>query len=73
MLDYGIANGTSSIYDNEHNSYSVFTINGTEYHYYESYDRDFFNTLVWTKNGYIFSIFAHLSEDELVKIAENVK
>lgn len=73
MFDYGIANGTSSIYDNEHNSYSTFTINSTEYYYYESYDKDFFNTLVWTKNGYVFSIFAHLSKDELVKIAENVK
>lgn len=73
MFDYGIANGTSSIYDNEHNSYSTFTINSTEYYYYESYDKDFFNTLVWTKNGYAFSIFAHLPKDELVKIAENVK
>ena len=73
MFDYGIADGTSSIYDNENNSYSKFTINDTEYHYYESNDSDFFDTLVWYKDGYAFSILAHLSKEELVKIAENVK
>ncbi|MCM1060989.1 MAG: DUF4367 domain-containing protein [Eubacterium sp.] len=73
MFDYGIADGSSSIYDNEHNSYSNFTINGIEYHYYESNDKDFYNMLVWYKDGYSFGIFAHLSKKELVKIAENVK
>ncbi|MGN0667121.1 MAG: DUF4367 domain-containing protein [Huintestinicola sp.] len=73
MLNYGIANGTSSIYDNEHNLYSSFIINGIEYHYYESIDNDFYDTLVWYKDGYVFSILAHLSKEELVKIAENVK
>lgn len=73
MFDYGIADGTSSIYDNEHNSYSNFTINGMEYNYYESNDDDFYDTLVWYKDGYFFSIFAHLSKEELVKIAENIK
>ncbi len=73
MFDYGIADGTSSIYDNEHNSYSDFTINGMEYNYYESNDDDFYDTLVWYKDGYSFSIFAHLSKEELVKIAENIK
>lgn len=52
MFDYGIADGTSSIYDNEHNSYSNFTINGMEYNYYESNDDDFYDTLVWYKDGY---------------------
>ena len=73
ILVYGIADGASSIYDNEHNSYSDFTINGIEYHYYESNDNDFYDTLVWYKNGYDFSISAHLPKDELVKIAENIK
>lgn len=73
MFDYGIANGTSGIYDNEHNSYNNFTINGIEYHYYESNDKDFYDTLVWYKDGYAFSILAHLSKEELVKIAENIK
>ena len=73
IFNYSIADGTSSNYDNEHNLYSAFTINGIEYNYYESNDNDFYDTLVWYKNGYAFSIFAHLSKDELVKIAENIK
>lgn len=73
MLDYGIADGASNIYDNEHNLYSNFTINGIEYHYYESIDNDFYDSLVWYKDGYVFSILAHLPQDELVKIAENIK
>lgn len=73
MFDYGIADSASSAYDNEHNSYSDFTINGIEYHYYESNDSDFYDTLIWYKDGYVFSLFAHLSREELVKIAENVK
>lgn len=73
MFNYSIAKGTSSIYDNEHNSYRNFTINGIEYYYYESNDKNFYDTLVWYKGGYAFSILAQLSEEELVKIAENAK
>lgn len=73
MFDYGIADGASGIYDNEHNSYSDFTINGIEYRYYESNDSDFYDILLWYKDGYAFSVFAHLSKEELVKIAENIK
>lgn len=73
IFNYSIANGTSSNYDNEHNSYSAFTINGIEYHYYESNDNDFYDTLVWYKNGYCFSILAQLPKEKLVEIAENVK
>ncbi len=73
MFDYGIADGASSFYDNEHNSYCNFTVKGIEYFYYESNDNDFYNTLVWYEDGYAFSIFAHLSKEELVKIAENIK
>ncbi len=73
MFDYSIASATSINYDNEHNSYGNFIINGIEYHYYESNDKDFYDILVWYKDGYAFSILAHLSKDELVKIAENIK
>ena len=73
IFDYGIADGLSVIYDNEHNSFSSFTTNGMEYYYYESNDNDFFDVLIWFKDGYSFSILAHLSKEELVKIAENVK
>lgn len=73
MLDYGIADGTSRIYDNEHSSFSSFKENGNEYYYYESNDNDYYNTLVWWKDGYDFSLLAQFSKDELVKIAENIK
>ncbi len=73
IFDYGIADGASSIYDNEHNLFTSFKVNGNEYYYYESNDNDFYNTLVWWKDEYSFSILAQLSKEELVKIAENVK
>ncbi len=70
---YAIADGLSSNYDNEHNSYEIFYSNGIEYHYYESNDEDFVDMLVWYEDGYSFCILAHLSKDELVKIAENIE
>lgn len=72
-FQYRIADGFSANFDNEHNSYMSFYSNGIEYHYYESNDNDFYDTLVWYTDGYVFSIFAHLSKDELVKIAENLE
>ncbi len=42
-------------------------------HCYKSNDKHFYDILVWYKDGYAFSIFAHLSKDELVKIAENIE
>ncbi|MCM1579101.1 MAG: DUF4367 domain-containing protein, partial [Ruminococcus sp.] len=73
IFDYGIADGSSISLDNEHNIYSVFTLNGIEYHYYESTDENFYDVLMWYKDGYVFSIFAQTSKEELVKIAENLK
>lgn len=72
-FQYRIADGFVANFDNEHNSYMSFYSNGIEYHYYESNDSDFYDTLVWYTDGYAFSIFAHLSKDELVKIAENLE
>ena len=72
-FEYGIANFISTSYDNDHNSYSSFYNNDIEYHYYESSDDDFTNKLIWYKDGYFFGIYAHLSKDELVKIAENLE
>lgn len=72
-FEYGIANFIGTSYDNEHNSYSTFVTNGVEYHYYESNDNDFNDKLIWYEDGYAFGIYAHLSKEELVKIAENVK
>lgn len=72
-FEYGIAESLSANYDNEHNSYDKFYSNGIEYHYYESNDSDFYSTLIWYDSGYDFSILAHLSKGELVKIAENLE
>ncbi len=73
IFEYGIAYGTISYYDNEHNSYEVFNLNGVEYQYYESNDVDFDNKLIWYENGYAFGIYAHFPKDTLVEIAENLE
>lgn len=73
IFEYGIANFTTTSYDNEHSSYSSFILNDVEYHYYESNDNVFNNKLIWYKDGYEFGIYAHLSKEEIVKIAENLK
>lgn len=70
---YAIADGLTSYYDNEHNTYYEFEYNGTEYHYYESNDSDFYDTLLWYDRGYSFSILAFLPKDELIKMAESIE
>ncbi|MDE6746391.1 MAG: DUF4367 domain-containing protein [Oscillospiraceae bacterium] len=72
-FEYRIAEGSVSSYDNEHNSYMSFYSNGIEYHYYESNDSDFDDKVIWYESGYEFGIYAHLSKDELIKIAENIE
>ena len=59
MFDYGIADGTSSIYDNEHNSYSNFTINGMEYNYLRATMMIFMIHLYGTKMD-IFLVYLHI-------------
>lgn len=71
-FEYRIADGSVSSYDNENNSYMSFYSNGIEYYYYESSDTDFDDKVIWYESGYKFGIYAHLSEDELVNIAENI-
>lgn len=73
IFEYGIADFSTTSYDNEHNSYNSFYFNDVEYHYYESNDNDFNNKLIWYKDGYAFGIYAHLPKDVLVKIAENLE
>ncbi len=72
-FEYGIAESSVSSYDNENNSYVSFYSNGIEYYYYESSDTDFDDKVIWYERGYKFGIYAHLSKDELVNIAENIK
>lgn len=70
---YGIADSLTSSFDNEHSSFETFSADGIEYYYYKSNDEDFYSTLLWYENGYAFSLNAHLSKEELVKIAENIE
>lgn len=70
---YGIADALTASYDNEHNSFETFSVDRIEYYYYKSNDEDFYSTLSWYESGYVFVINAHLSKDELVKIAENIE
>ncbi len=73
IFEYGIADGATYFLDNEHEVYETLSINGKEYHYYKSIDKDFYDSLIWYENGYSFSILAHLSKDEFIKIAENLE
>ena len=72
-FEYAIAKGLSLSLDNEHNSYETLYHNNIEYHYYESHDDDFFNSLIWNDSGYAYSIYAHLPKEEIIKIAENIE
>lgn len=73
LFIYGIADSLTASYDNEHNSFETFSADGIEYYYYKSNDKDFYSTLLWYENGYVFSLDAQLSKDEFIKIAENIK
>ncbi|MCH5194983.1 MAG: hypothetical protein J1F11_13575, partial [Oscillospiraceae bacterium] len=44
IFEYFIAKGVVLSIDNEHNSYEIFYRNNIEYHYYESFDDDFYNS-----------------------------
>ncbi len=72
-FNYGIADSLSASYDNEHNLFETFTVDKIEYYYYKSNDKDFYSTLLWYENGYVFSLDAQLSKDEFIKIAENIE
>ncbi len=72
-LEYGFANGAVAHIDNEHSEYEQFSSDGIEYHYYKSTVDSYLDILTWDKNGYLFVLTAHLSKDELIKIAENIK
>lgn len=71
-FEYGIADGTTVCIDNEHCEHEQFISHGIEYHYYNSFDTEFDNTLIWSENGYYFMVSAYLTKDVLVKIAENL-
>ena len=72
-FDYGFAENSSIMIDNERNNYYELEYDNVTYHYYEALDpEDDYNTLIWYSDGYRFSIVGHLSKDELIKVAENI-
>ena len=72
-FEYGFANGEFDYIDNEHNEYERFMQNGIEFYYYKSSEENYYDVITWYENGYSFIIYAHLSKDNLVKIAENIE
>ncbi len=72
-FNYKLAPSTIQNYDNENNEYTIITINGQEYYFYETNNIDVPSQLMWYKEGYSYGIISQLSFDELVKIAENIK
>ena len=67
IFDYTIA------LDNEHSTYSVISLNGSEAHLFESNEEGSRSHLLWEDNGYTFKITALLNAEEIIKIAENIK
>lgn len=72
-FDYSFADATSLTVDNERHSYKEINKNNTTYYFYESYDKDDYSMLIWYDERHSYLITAQLSEEEIVKIAENIK
>lgn len=71
-FNYSLAEGSSITVDNENSSYKETIENNKIYYFYKS-EQDDFNTLIWFDEKYAYSIDAQISEDEIIKIAENIK
>ena len=71
-FDYSFAENSSITIDNETHSYKEIFKNNKRYYFYKS-EVDDLNTLIWFDEKYSYSIDAQISEDEIIKIAENIK
>lgn len=71
-FDYSFAENSSITIDNETHSYKEIFKNNKRYYFYKS-EVDDLNTLIWFDEKYAYSIDAQISEDEIIKIAENIK
>ena len=71
-FDYSFAENSSITIDNETHIYKEIFKNNKRYYFYKS-EADNFNTLIWFDGEYTYSIDAHISQEELVKTAENIK
>ena len=73
IFDYAISENITIALDNEHSTYSVISLNGSEAHLFESNEEGSRSHLLWEDNGYTFTIASNLSVEEIIKIAENIK
>ena len=72
-FNYGLAVNSSIIIDNERHKYYELEYDDVTYYFYEAIDPEAdSNILLWYLDGYVFSIDAQLSKDELIKTAENI-
>ena len=72
-FDYGLAENSLVIIDNEDNKYIELKNNEIDYYFYESQNlENDLSVLLWYSNGYFYSINAQLLCDEIMKIAENI-
>ena len=70
---YGLAENTSFSIDNERHEYMETSKGGTNYNLYLAKENGDWSSVVWQKGDYAFCVDAHISADELVKIAESVE
>ncbi|MGN0552182.1 MAG: DUF4367 domain-containing protein [Oscillospiraceae bacterium] len=71
-FNYSLAEGSSITVDNESHRYKEIIEYNIIYYFYKS-EQDDFNTLIWFDEKYAYSIDAQIPEDEIIKIAENIK
>ncbi len=71
-FNYSLAEDSSITVDNESHSYKEIIEYNEMFYFYKS-EQDDFNTIIWFDGKYAYSIDAQISEDEIVKIAENIK
>lgn len=66
-------NNTNISIDNENHQIESDDINGHEAYIAIATSDDYDNGVIWTMEGYIFSVWSKLSIDELKKIAQSIK
>ena len=73
QFDYGLAENSLKTIDNERHKYYELEYDDVTYYFYEAIDPEAdSNILLWYLDGYVFSIDAQLSKDEIIKVAENI-
>jgi hypothetical protein len=73
IFEYAIAGWRAAFINYEHSIQHIVSVNGREAFFYESTDEDFLSALVWYNRGYAFVLFAQISLEEFVQIAESIK